>query len=58
MFVNKFFYLCGMKINILHFSDFHYQDEFADDCARIGKLMAESTKDTPLDVIIFSGDMV
>jgi len=47
-----------MKINILHFSDFHYQDAFADDCARIGKMMAESTKDTPLDVIIFSGDMV
>ena len=47
-----------MKINILHFSDFHYQDAFADDCARIGKLMAESTKETPLDVIIFSGDMV
>ena len=51
-------YFCGMKINILHFSDFHYQDKFADDCARIGKLMAESTQDTPLDVIIFSGDMV
>lgn len=51
-------YFCSMKINILHFSDFHYQDEYAADCARIGKLMAEKTKDTPLDMIIFSGDMV
>lgn len=47
-----------MKINILHFSDFHYQDAFADDCARVGKLMAESTKDIPVDIIIFSGDLV
>lgn len=51
-------YFCRMKINILHFSDFHYQDAFADDCARIGNLMAESTQDTPIDVVIFSGDMV
>lgn len=53
-----FTYFCCMKINILHFSDFHYQDAFADDCARVGKLMAESTKDIPVDIIIFSGDLV
>ena len=46
-----------MKINIRHFSDFHYQAKFADDCARVGKLMAESTKDLPVDIIIFSGDL-
>lgn len=47
-----------MKINILHFSDFHYKAELADECRQIGRLLAEGTQDIPVHIIIFSGDLV
>ena len=47
-----------MKINILHFSDFHFSQQRSDECQRIGVHLAESTANTPVDAVIFTGDMV
>lgn len=47
-----------MKINILHFSDFHFSQQRSDECRHIGVHLAESTANTPVDAIIFTGDMV
>ena len=47
-----------MKINILHFSDFHYSHQHCDECHRTGERLAESTAGSHIDAIIFSGDLV
>lgn len=38
-----------MKINILHFSDFHFSRQRSDECRRIGVHLAESTAGIPVD---------
>lgn len=47
-----------MRLNILHLSDFHFRDSEAEKCRRLGQLLAESTRDNRVDVIVFSGDLV
>lgn len=47
-----------MQLSILHLSDFHFRESEAEKCRRLGRLLAESTRDNRVDVIVFSGDLV
>lgn len=50
-----------MKLNILHFSDLHYEEKYNTKLTLLRDKMIESIdqfKDNQIDVIIFSGDLV
>lgn len=45
-------------LQILHFSDFHYKEKHSDDFKDISLKLADSLKDTSIDFVVFSGDLV
>lgn len=47
-----------MRLNILHLSDFHFRASEEEKCCRLGRMLAESTRDNRVDVIVFSGELV
>ena len=50
-----------MKLNILHFSDLHYEEKHNTELTLLRDKMIESIqllKDNQIDVVIFSGDLV